>query len=80
MKRETLDKARELEHQIETYNKIAFAMTFPWQKYRLWNKRIYLSGGNYGTEINLNDRELAKLIEDYCRAKVKKLTQEMEEL
>ncbi len=82
MKKETLDKARKLEQQIDTYNEIASAMTFPWQKFKLWGKQAYIgaAGYNHNTEITLSDKELAKLIEDYCRAKVKKLTQELEDL
>ncbi len=81
MKKETLDKARTLEHQIGTYETIAFAVSFPWQKFKLFRRHAYIgSAGNYGTEINLADPELAKLIEDYCREKIKKLNKELEEL
>lgn len=81
MKKETLDKARELEQQIGTYKKIAFAMSFPWQKFKLFRRQAYIgSAGNYGTEINLADPELAELIENYCREKIKKLNKELEEL
>jgi hypothetical protein len=82
MKKETLDKARKIEHQIEQYNEIVHAMTFPWQRFKLWRKRSYIgaAGYNNNTEVTLADPELAKLIEDYCREKIKKLNKELEEL
>jgi hypothetical protein len=82
MKKETLNKALELERQIEEYNEIIYAMTFPWQKYKLWGRQAYLGAGghNQNREITLADKELAKLIEDYCRTKVKTLQKELEEL
>ena len=82
MKKEALEKAKELEAQISVYKNIAYAVSFPWQKFKFWNKRAYIgaAGYNHNTEVNLNDKELAKLIEDYCREKIKKLNEEFEEL
>lgn len=82
MKKETLDKARKLEAQISVYKEIAYAVSFPWQKFKLWRKRAYIgaAGYNNNTEVNLDDKELAKLIADYCREKIEKLNKELEEL
>lgn len=81
MKKEALERAKEIEQQIEHYGKIAYTMSFPWQKFKLFRRHTYIgSAGSYGTEINLADPELAKLIEDYCRDKIKKLNKELEEL
>jgi hypothetical protein len=82
MKKEALERAKEIEQQIGTYDKIAYAVSFPWQKFKLFGRQAYVGSAGYNTniEITLSDPELAKLIEDYCRAKVKKLKQELEEL
>lgn len=82
MKKETLDRARELEKQIGTYNEIAYAVSFPWQRFKLWGKRAYIgaAGYNNNTEALISDPELAKLIKDYCSEKIKKLNKELEEL
>lgn len=83
MKKEALEKAKELEAQISVYKNIAYAVSFPWQKFKLWKKHTYIGAAGYSndnTEVNLDDKELAKLIEDYCREKIKKLNKELEEL
>lgn len=82
MKKEILDKARELEQQIGTYKNIAYAVSFPWQRFRLFRKQAYIGAAGYNNniEITLADPELAKLIEDYCSEKIKKLSKELEEL
>lgn len=82
MKKEALERAKEIEHQIEQYNEIVHAVTFPWQKFKLWGKQAYIgaAGYNHNTETILSDQELAKLIEDYCREKIRELNKELEEL
>lgn len=82
MKRETLERAKELEEQIGEYDLIAHAMSYPYQKFGRRGKHTWLGASSYpySTEITLADRDLAKLIEDYCRAKIKILQQELEEL
>jgi hypothetical protein len=82
MKKETLDKARELEHQIEYYDKIAYAMSFPWQKFKLFGRQAYIgaAGYNQNLEITLNDKQLAEIIELYCRTKKLDLQKELEDL
>lgn len=82
MKKETLDRANALEEQIGKYDLIAHAMSYPYQKFGWRGKRTWLGASSYphSTEITLDDRELAKLIEDYCRNKIKSLKAEMEAL
>ncbi len=82
MKKEVLERAKELEDQIGEYDLIAHAMSYPYQKFGCRGKHAWLGASSYphSTEITLTDRELAKLIEDYCREKVKTLKQELEEL
>ena len=82
MKKETLKRANNLEKQIGEYDLIAHAMSYPYQKFGCRGKHAWLGASNYpySTEITLADRELAKLIEDYCRTKIKTLQQELEEL
>ncbi len=82
MKKETLDRANKLEEQIGEYNLIVHAMSYPYQKFGCRGKHAWLGASSYphSTEITLADRELAKLIETYCREKVKTLKQELEEL
>jgi hypothetical protein len=81
MKKETLDKAKELEDQIEDYQLISHIMSYPYQRYKLFRRKpcIQHEGGT-STGIVITDRELAKLIETYCREKVKTSKQELEEL
>ena len=82
MKKETLDKARELEHQIEYYDQIAYAMSFPYMKFKLRGKQAYIGAAKYpyDIEITLNDKQLAEIIELYCRTKKLDLQKELEEL
>ena len=80
MKKETIDKANELEAKIRSYNKIASICRFPYIRFRLFKKKAYICKSDETTIISINDEELAKLIENYCREKIKALQQEIEEL
>lgn len=82
MKKEVLERAKEIEHQIEHYNEIIHAMTFPWQKFKLIGKRAYIGAAKhpYDIEVLLNDKQLAEIIELYCRTKKLDLQKELEEL
>lgn len=81
MKKEILERAKELEDQLGDYQLISYIMSYPYQRYKLFQKKpcIQHEGGT-STGIVITDRELAKLIEDYCRSKVKTLQKELEEL
>lgn len=81
MKKETLERAKELEDQIGDYELISYIMSYAYQRYTLFKKKpcIQHKGGT-STGIVITDRELAKLIENYCKEKVKALKQELEEL
>ncbi len=82
MKKETLDRAKELEDQIGDYQLISYIMSYPYQRYRLFRKKPCIQKADYNTStgIVITDLELAKLIDNYCREKVKTLKQELEEL
>ena len=81
MKQETLDRAKELEEQIGKYEVVAYVTSFPYQKFRLFKKKAYMGNGGYNsTDVTIDDPELAKLIESYCRDKIKSLRAEMEAL
>ena len=82
MKKETLDRAKELEEQIGKYEVIAYITSYPYQKFKLFCRQAYLGAASYNSnaEVTLADKELAKLIEDYCRDKIKKLNKELEEI
>lgn len=82
MKKEALERAKEIEQQIEHYNGIIHAMTFPWQKFRLIGKRAYIGAAKhpYDIEVLLSDKPLAEIIELYCRTKKLDLQKELEEL
>ena len=81
MKKEILERAKELEDQIGNYQLIAYIMSYPYQRYKLFHRKpcIQCEGGT-STGIVITDLELAKLIEDYCRSKVRTLQKELEEL
>ena len=81
MTKETLDKANELEAQIGKYEVIAYITSFPYQKFRLFKRKAYVGNGGYNsTDMSIADPDLAKLIEDYCKSKIKQLRAEMEAL
>lgn len=82
MKKETLDRARELEKQIEYYDKIAYAMAYPYQKFKLIGKRTYIGASKlpHDIEVLLSDKQLAEIIELYCKTKKLDLQKELEEL
>ena len=82
MKKETLDRARELGQQIEYYDEIAYAMSFPWQKFKLFRRRAFIGASKYPNdiEITLNDKQLAEIIALYCKTKKLDLQKELEEL
>lgn len=81
MNKEVLDKAKELEEQIGDYELISYIMSYPYQRYKLFKKKpcIQHEGGT-STGIVITDRELAKLIREYCDQRVKDLKQELEAL
>ena len=64
MKKEILERAKELEDQIGDYQLISYIMSYPYQRYKLFRKKpcIQHEGGT-STGIVITDRELAKLIE-----------------
>lgn len=81
MKKETLDRAKALEEQIGKYEVIAYITSFPYQKFRLFKKKTYIGNGGYNsTDALITDPELATLIENYCRDKIKLLRAEIEAL
>lgn len=82
MKKETLDRAKELEQQIGYYDKIAYAMTFPYQKFKSFGSQVFIGAATYNQnlEISLADKQLAEIIERYCKAKKLELQKELEEL
>ena len=82
MKKETLARAKDLEQQIEYYDKIAYAMSFPYHKFKLFGSQVFIGAANYNQnlEITLNDKQLAEIIELYCRTKKLDLQKELEEL
>ena len=81
MNKEVLDKAKELEEQIGDYELISYIMSYPYQRYKLFKKKpcIQHEGGT-STGIVITDRELTKLIREYCDQRVKDLKQELEAL
>ena len=82
MNKETLKRAKEIEQQIEQYDQIIHAMTIPWQKFKLVGKRAYIGAVTrpYDIEVILSDKQLAEVIELYCKAKRLDLQKEFEDL
>ena len=82
MKKETIDKANELDAQIGYYDKIAFICSFPYiyQRFKLFKKKAYICKSDEMSNILIKDEELAKLITDYCDKKRAELRAELEAL
>jgi hypothetical protein len=82
MKKEALERAKEIEQQIEDYNEIIHAMTFPYQKFKLIGKHLFIGARKYpqDIEVAMNDKQLAEIIELYCRTKKLDLQKELEAL
>lgn len=80
MKKETIDKANELDARIGYYDKIAFICSFPYQRFKLFKKKAYICKSNEMSNILIKDEELAKLIADYCNKKKAELRAELEAL
>lgn len=80
MKKETLEKANELEAKIGHYDKIAYICTFPYQRFKLFKKKAYICNTDEMSNILIADEELAKLIADYCDKKRVELRAELEAL
>lgn len=80
MKKETLDRANNLEAKIGYYEKIALICTLPYVRFKLFRKKAYICKSDEMSNILINDEELCKLIANYCREKIKTLQQEIEEL
>ena len=80
MKKETIDKANELEAKIGYYDKIAFICTFPYQRFKLFRKKAYICKSDEMSNILITDEKLAKLIADYCDKKRAELRAELEAL
>jgi hypothetical protein len=57
-------------------------MTFPYQKFKLIGKRAYIGAAThpYDIEVILSDKQLAEIIECYCKAKKLDLRKELEDL
>lgn len=80
MKKETLDKANELEVKIGHYDKIALICAFPYQRFKLFRKKAYICKSDEMSNILITDKELAELITDYCDKKRAELKAELEAL
>ena len=80
MKKETIEKANELEAKIGYYGKIAYICTFPYQRFKLFRKKAYICKSDEMSNILITDEELAKLIADYCDKKRAELRAELEAL
>lgn len=80
MKKETIDKANELEAKIGYYDKIKFICSFPYQRFKLFRKKAYICKSDEMSNILITDEELAKLIADYCDKKRAELRAELEAL
>ena len=82
MRKDALETANKLAKEIDMYYDLAYYMTFPYQKFKLFRKRTYIGAASYNrnTEIILADKELANLIADYCKEKIKQLNKEIAEL
>lgn len=80
MKKETINKANELEAKIGHYDKIAYICSFPYQRFKLFKKKAYICKSDEMSNILINDEELAKLIADYCDRKRAELRAELEAL
>lgn len=82
MKKEILERAKELEKQIGKYKDIAYITSYPYQMFKLFHRQAYIGAASYNqnAEITLSDKELAELIEDYCRRKIEALNKELEEM
>ena len=42
MKKETIDKANELEKKIGYYDRIAFICSYPYQRFNLFKRKAYI--------------------------------------
>ena len=80
MKKETIDKANELEAKIGHYDRIAFICSFPYQRFKLFRKKAYIGKSDERYNTLITDKELAKLIADYCDKKRAELRAELEAL
>ena len=80
MKKETIDKANELEAKIGYYDKIAFICTFPYQRFKLFKKKAYICKSDEMSNILITDEALAKLIADYCDKQREELRAELDAL
>ena len=80
MKKETIDKANDIEARIGYYDKIAFICSFPYQRFKLFRSKAYICKADEMANIQIEDAELAKLIEDYCNKKKAELEAELKEL
>ena len=82
MKKEALERAKEIEKQIDQYDQIIHAMTIPRRKFKPIGKRIYISTVTRPYDIGfiLSDKQLVELIECYCKAKKLDLRKELEDL
>jgi hypothetical protein len=63
MKKETLERANELENQIEHYELLSYIMSYPYQRYRLFKKKPRVNHArSTSVDIVISDKELTKLI------------------
>ena len=80
MKRETIEKAHDLEAEIGYYEKVAYICSFPYRKFKLFKKKAYICDTDEMSNICIRDKELAELIVDYCNKKKAELQAELDAL
>lgn len=82
MKKEALERANEITEAIEKYKNIYQISIRPCMKFVLKKQRCVFTADSY-TSVDqevISDPELAKLIQAYCTAKIKELSEELEKL
>ncbi len=72
-------KAEEIHNKLKTYRKLHRICFSTYQHYILTKKILWLSTCQKD-EIILCDKELSKLIEDYCDKKINELEKQLEAL
>lgn len=72
-------KADDIYKKIDNFRKLRRIANEPYKRFRLQKKFLWMS--DYGkTEVVLCDKELTKLIEEYCNKRIKGLQEELNKL
>lgn len=80
MTNEVLGKANDIKDKIKDFSRLSLIASQPYIKFKLVKKLLWISDYHEDMQSVICDKELSKIIEEYCNKRIKELNEELERL